>query len=68
MVQREKLERTEKQLDDINSTLRFSQKHINGIKVSIFLVVFIFVFYYFDRFFLNLCLFSSVLCRVCLVA
>ncbi|XP_050308924.1 synaptosomal-associated protein 29 [Anthonomus grandis grandis] len=30
--QREKLERTDKQLDDINNTLRFSQKHINGIK------------------------------------
>ncbi|XP_053970573.1 synaptosomal-associated protein 29 [Hylaeus volcanicus] len=30
--QREHLERTEKRLDDINSTLRFSQKHIQGIK------------------------------------
>ncbi|CAG9861675.1 unnamed protein product [Phyllotreta striolata] len=30
--QREKLEKTDKQLDEINSTLRFSQKHINGIK------------------------------------
>lgn len=30
--QREQLERTEKRLDDINSTLRFSQKHIQGIK------------------------------------
>lgn len=26
------MERTEKRLDDINSTLRFSQKHIQGIK------------------------------------
>jgi hypothetical protein len=33
--QREQLERTEKRLDDINSTLRFSQKHIQGIKVKI---------------------------------
>lgn len=32
MRQREKLEKTDKQLDDINATLRFSQKHINGIK------------------------------------
>lgn len=32
MRQREKLERTDKQLDEINATLRFSQKHINGIK------------------------------------
>ncbi|XP_066153854.1 synaptosomal-associated protein 29 [Euwallacea fornicatus] len=32
MRQREKLEKTDKQLDDINNTLRFSQKHINGIK------------------------------------
>ncbi|KAJ1520209.1 hypothetical protein ONE63_004419 [Megalurothrips usitatus] len=32
LIQREKLERTERQLDDINSTLRYSQKHINGIK------------------------------------
>ncbi|XP_076249750.1 synaptosomal-associated protein 29-like [Calliopsis andreniformis] len=32
MRQREQLERTEKRLDDINSTLRFSQKHIQGIK------------------------------------
>ncbi|XP_054280283.1 synaptosomal-associated protein 29-like [Macrosteles quadrilineatus] len=30
--QREQLQRTEKHLDDINSTLRFSQKHIQGIK------------------------------------
>ncbi|XP_015592673.1 synaptosomal-associated protein 29 [Cephus cinctus] len=30
--QREQLERTEERLDDINSTLRFSQKHIQGIK------------------------------------
>ncbi|GFG37036.1 hypothetical protein Cfor_05432 [Coptotermes formosanus] len=30
--QREQLERTEKRLDDINNTLRFSQKHIQGIK------------------------------------
>lgn len=30
--QREKLEKTDKQLDEINATLRFSQKHINGIK------------------------------------
>ncbi|XP_066592102.1 synaptosomal-associated protein 29 [Prorops nasuta] len=30
--QREQLERTEKRLDDINSSLRFSQKHIQGIK------------------------------------
>lgn len=32
MRQREKLEKTDKQLDEINATLRFSQKHINGIK------------------------------------
>ncbi|XP_015513404.1 synaptosomal-associated protein 29 [Neodiprion pinetum] len=32
MRQREQLEKTEKRLDDINSTLRFSQKHIQGIK------------------------------------
>lgn len=30
--QREQLERTEKRLDDINTTLRFSQRHIQGIK------------------------------------
>lgn len=30
--QKEQLQRTEKRLDDINSTLRFSQKHIQGIK------------------------------------
>lgn len=30
--QREQLERTDKRLDEINHTLRFSQKHINGIK------------------------------------
>ncbi|XP_025263788.1 synaptosomal-associated protein 29-like [Camponotus floridanus] len=30
--QREQLQRTEKRLNDINSTLRFSQKHIQGIK------------------------------------
>ncbi|KAL1130082.1 hypothetical protein AAG570_013022, partial [Ranatra chinensis] len=30
--QREQLERTEKRLDDIGSILRFSQKHIQGIK------------------------------------
>ncbi|XP_012253435.1 synaptosomal-associated protein 29 [Athalia rosae] len=30
--QREQLEKTEKRLDDITSTLRFSQKHIQGIK------------------------------------
>lgn len=30
--QREQLEKTEQRLDDINSTLRFSQKHIQGIK------------------------------------
>lgn len=33
--QREQLENTNKQLDDINATLRFSQKHLNGLK-SIF--------------------------------
>lgn len=32
MKQREQLERTERRLDDINNTLRFSQKHIQGIK------------------------------------
>ncbi|KAF4523223.1 hypothetical protein B566_EDAN011761 [Ephemera danica] len=31
--QREQLERTEKRLDEINNTLRFSQKHIQSIKV-----------------------------------
>lgn len=30
--QREQLERTDKRLDDINNTLRFSAKHIQGIK------------------------------------
>lgn len=30
--QREQLERTDKRLDEINASLRFSQKHINGIK------------------------------------
>lgn len=30
--QREQLERTDRRLDDINGTLRFSQKHIQGIK------------------------------------
>lgn len=30
--QRDQLENTSKQLDDINSTLRFSQKHLNGLK------------------------------------
>lgn len=30
--QREQLEKTRRQLDDINSTLRFSQKHLNGLK------------------------------------
>lgn len=30
--QREQLERTEKRLDEINNTLRFSQKHIQSIK------------------------------------
>lgn len=32
MRQREQLERTDKRLDEINASLRFSQKHINGIK------------------------------------
>ena len=30
--QREQLENTNKQLDDINATLRFSQKHLTGLK------------------------------------
>ena len=30
--QREQLEKTDKRLDEINATLRFSQKHINSIK------------------------------------
>ncbi|KAI5696264.1 hypothetical protein M8J75_010618 [Diaphorina citri] len=30
--QREQLERTERRLDDINTTLKYSQKHIQGIK------------------------------------
>lgn len=30
--QREQLENTSKQLDDIGTTLRFSQKHLNGLK------------------------------------
>lgn len=30
--QREQLENTNKQLDDITTTLRFSQKHLNGLK------------------------------------
>lgn len=30
--QREQLERTNKNLDDINATLRYSQRHLNGIK------------------------------------
>lgn len=46
--QREQLERTEKRLDDINNTLRFSQKHIQGIKVKIrvFLLNSNFAFFY----------------------
>lgn len=32
LKQREQLERTSKRLDEINTNLRFSQKHINGIK------------------------------------
>lgn len=32
MKQREQLENTNKRLDEINTNLRFSQKHINGIK------------------------------------
>lgn len=32
MRQREQLERTDQRLDEINASLRFSQKHINGIK------------------------------------
>jgi hypothetical protein len=31
--QREQLENTESRLDEINNTLRFSQKHITSIKV-----------------------------------
>lgn len=30
--QREQLEKTSQQLDEINSTLRFSQRHLNGLK------------------------------------
>ncbi|CAO1340351.1 unnamed protein product [Diamesa serratosioi] len=30
--QRQQLEKTQSNLDDINSTLRFSQKHLNGLK------------------------------------
>lgn len=30
--QREQLEKTSNQLDEINSTLRFSQRHLNGLK------------------------------------
>ncbi|XP_063708172.1 synaptosomal-associated protein 29 [Culicoides brevitarsis] len=30
--QREQLEKTSRQLDEINTTLRFSQKHLNGLK------------------------------------
>lgn len=30
--QREQLEKTAKQLDDINASLRFSQRHLNGLK------------------------------------
>jgi hypothetical protein len=33
--QREQLEGTEKHLDEINNTLRFSQKHITSIKVIV---------------------------------
>jgi hypothetical protein len=32
--QREQLENTESRLDEINNTLRFSQKHISSIKVK----------------------------------
>jgi len=39
VAQREQLERSEKRLDNINATLRFSQKHIQGIKVSFFPVL-----------------------------
>lgn len=35
MRQREQLENTESRLDEINNTLRFSQKHITSIKVQI---------------------------------
>jgi len=34
MRQREQLENTESRLDEINNTLRFSQKHISSIKVN----------------------------------
>lgn len=40
LKQREQLERTDKRLDDINETLRFSHKHIQGIKVMNFVVDF----------------------------
>jgi synaptosomal-associated protein 29 len=32
--QRRVLEQSERRLDEINNTLRFSQKHIQGIKVK----------------------------------
>lgn len=32
--QRKVLEQSERRLDEINNTLRFSQKHIQGIKVK----------------------------------
>jgi len=32
--QREQLQNTDKRLDEINSNLRVSQKHIQGIKVN----------------------------------
>jgi synaptosomal-associated protein 29 len=32
--QREQLEKTRNQLDTINTSLKFSQRHLNGIKVS----------------------------------
>lgn len=35
--QREQLQNTDRRLDEINSNLRVSQKHIQGIKVNIYL-------------------------------
>lgn len=38
--QREQLEKTRNQLDTINTSLKFSQRHLNGIKVRLWLVKF----------------------------
>lgn len=41
MRQKEQLQNTDKRLDEINSNLRVSQKHIQGIKVNIIKLTYI---------------------------